>query len=124
MRAVSTAALIRQLPRTIRRKLPRTIRVVPVSSSLSWALNRRYRKKNAPANTLSFRYGPAYGEILLCPTLIRREAKARGNSIRYQMTWMVIHGMLHLAGMHHERSAITAKKVERLERTILDQLFP
>lgn len=85
-------------------------------------LNRRYRGKNKPANVLSFRYGPDYGEIALCPALIRREAKASGNSYRRQMLWMILHGIIHLAGLHHEKSAQTRRKFEKLEHKLLNNL--
>ncbi len=109
-------------PAAIRNKLPAKIIVVPVSAHESLALSRRYRNRRAPANVLSFLYSPEYGEIVVCPALIRAEAKAQGNSFEYQMTWMIVHGMLHLAGVHHEKSEAAAKGVEALERSILAKL--
>lgn len=104
---------------TIQNKLPAQIAVVPVSARESLELNRRYRKKRTPANVLSFLYDREYGEIIVCPALIRVEAKTQGHSFKYQMTWMIIHGMLHLAGVHHERSAPAAKRAARLEEEAL-----
>lgn len=112
----------RALPRVFFKKMPRIVKVVEVSRQESVRLNRKYRKKSYPANILSFRYGPEYGEIIVCPALISREAKAAGHTYRYQMTRMVLHGMIHLAGMHHEKSRVMAKKVEQLERRILDKI--
>ena len=82
----------------------------------------RRRDKNNPANVLSFRYGSDYGEILVCPEVIRKEAEKQGNSSYYQMTWMILHGMLHLGGMHHEESGDIAKKTERIEKEILSKI--
>lgn len=81
-------------------------------------LNHIYRGKDKATNILSFRYSKDYGEILVCPEVIRREAKAQGNTYKYQVTWMILHGMLHLAGLHHEKSLKTAKRVERIERDV------
>lgn len=106
-------------PATIQNKLPAQIAVVPVSARESLELNRRYRKKRKPANVLSFLYDREYGEIIVCPGLIRVEAKTQRHSFEYQMTWMIIHGMLHLAGVHHERSAAAAKRAARLEEEVL-----
>lgn len=106
-------------PVTIQNKLPAQIAVVSVSARESLELNCRYRKKCKPANVLSFLYDKEYGEIIVCPGLIRAEAKEQGHSFKYQMTWMIIHGMLHLAGVHHEQSVAVAKRAARLEEDVL-----
>lgn len=111
--------IIKLFPVIIQQRLPKAITVVPVSAEESLALNRRYRKKRKPANVLSFLYDREYGEIIVCPVLIRIEAKAQGNSFQYQMTWMIVHGMLHLAGVHHEKSQAAAKMAARLEEKML-----
>ncbi len=121
------------LPRILLRQLPRKIEIVSVAEKRSRLLNLIYRRKNKPANVLSFLYGldvsrrsrqakADYGEILICPVLIRREAKKQGNTYKYQMTWMVLHGMIHLAGLHHEESRRLAERVEKLEHSILRKL--
>lgn len=131
-------------PAAIRKRLPQEIRVVEISEAKARWLNRKYLGKNYPANVLSFRYElppslnpspqkgretlrrgrevPIYGEILVCPEIIRREAKNAGNPYRYQMTWMIIHGIIHLAGIHHESSSAAAQRVARLESKILRRL--
>lgn len=114
----------RALPHSYAKRLPRTIVLVRVDMRHAAALNFRYRRKRAPANVLSFRYGAQYGEILISPEVIRREARRAGNSYRYQVTWMVLHGMLHLAGVHHETSAHLARRMGRLEERILRKMRP
>ncbi len=118
------SAIRRSLPRTVRSRLPRDVNTIRVSAATARRLNRVYRGKGATPNVLSFRYGDDYGEIVLCLPIIRREAKRQGNSVRFQLTWMILHGMLHLAGMHHERSLRASRSVEALERRILRNLFP
>ena len=114
----------RALPRQLKRRLPDKIGVVEVSKKESERLNRIYRNKNKPTNVLSFRYGPGYGEIVLCPALIRREAEASGNSYSCQMIWMILHGTIHLAGLHHEKSRRLDKKIAQLEKKILKKIKP
>lgn len=109
-------------PAAIRSKLPAKIGVVSLSARESLELNRTYRKRRKPANVLSFFYSPEYGEIMVCPELIRAEAEAQGRSFRYQMTWMIVHGMLHLAGIHHEASAQAERRFEEIERRVLEKL--
>lgn len=115
--------IVKYFPQAIRRRLPASIAIVGVAAKESAAFNRRYRRKNKATNVLSFRYSKEYGEIILCPVVIRREAKAQGHSYKYQMTWMILHGMIHLAGVHHEASRADAERVEKTERRILNQIF-
>ena len=117
-----TPKLRQFLPRALSRRLPRRIIVVQISTAESSNLNHRFFKKYGSANVLSFRYGPDYGEILICPEVIRREAQEQRNTYKYQLAWMIIHGMIHLAGRHHEKSRATARKVVRLERIVLRKL--
>lgn len=112
----------RALPHVFLKKLPRRVTAVEVQEKEATRLNLVYRNKNKPANVLSFRYGPKYGEIIVCPAVIRREARAAGRPFNQQMTWMIMHGMIHLAGVHHEESATMAKKVEKTEARILSKL--
>lgn len=114
--------IIKHLPTAIRNKLPAEIAIVAVSEKKSLALNRQYRKKRTPANVLSFLYDKEYGEIIVCPAVIRREARAQKHSYQYQMTWMVAHGMMHLAGMHHEESLGMQARFENIEQRVLKRI--
>ncbi len=111
------------LPQEVRGRLPKRVGVFEVSPETSCRLNRRYRKKNKPAQTLSFRYDALYGEILLCPFAMRKEAKSMRHSYKYWKTRMIAHGLLHLAGIHHEHSARDAARGERIEQKILRRIF-
>ena len=111
------------LPPALRRRLPPRISLIRISEEYSRNLNRRYRKKDRATNVLSFRYEDGEGEILLCVPVIRREAKRADSLLRYQMTWMILHAMLHLAGMHHEKSRAAARRFERKEDEILQRLL-
>ena len=113
---------VKYLPQAVLKKLPAEIAIVPVSEQRSLELNRTYRKKRNPANVLSFLYGKEYGEIIVCPSVIRREARAKKNSYQYQMTWMIAHGMIHLAGIHHEDSLRTQARFEKIEAWVLKRI--
>ncbi len=119
-----TAAVIRKdIPAVLAKKLPRDIAVVMVSENVSQSLNKKYRDKDHSTNVLSFRYDDSYGELLVCVPVIVREAKEEGNTEAFQMTWMIVHGMLHLAGLHHESSRMMAKRVAHVEENILAGLM-
>ena len=107
----------------LRKKLPKTVAVVLIDAKKSATLNAVYHGKRKATNVLSFRYDNTYGEILICPAIIRKEAKKQGNAQAFQMTWMIVHGMLHLAGVHHEKSEAAERNVERMESAILKRFF-
>ena len=115
--------IVKNLPADIRKRLPKEIAVIAVSEQESLKLNRRYRNKRKPTNVLSFLYGPAYGEIIVCPLVIAKDAKKQGNTKAFQMTWMVLHGMLHLAGLHHEKSEAMARRITHIEDAVLQKIF-
>jgi probable rRNA maturation factor len=95
------------------------------------SLNRRYRGKDKPTNVLAF---PALatpgtaprplGDVVICPMVLKREARAQGKTERAHWAHLVIHGALHLLGYDHEREA-DAGRMERREIAVLRSLgFP
>lgn len=92
-------------------------------------LNLRYRRKNYPTDVLSF---PAEGEVpaevsLLGEVIISVEkaaeqAKERERTLEEEMTTLLIHGIVHLMGYDHERSAKDARAMSRVEKRISRQL--
>jgi probable rRNA maturation factor len=121
-REESAKKIIRHIPKRVRAYLPQKIKVIAVSRKKSEQLNRRYRWKRKAANVLSFRYGPEYGEIIICPEVIRRDAKKAGRPYRLEAKLMIAHGLLHLAGLHHEKSKTKQKRFEQLEQRILKKV--
>jgi len=93
-------------------------------------LNRRYRGKDKPTNVLAFPAPPApgpvapLGDVVICPTVLRREAREQGKPERAHWAHLVVHGALHLAGYDHEIEA-DAERMERREIAVLRALgFP
>jgi len=84
-------------------------------------LNRQYRGKDYATNVLTFVYQdePLAGDVVICAPVVAREAKDQGKDVRAHHAHLVVHGLLHLQGMDHERSARDAEKMERRERSIL-----
>ncbi len=115
--------IVKVLPKIVRKNLPREITIVIIQEDVSRRLNRTYRSHDYPTNVLSFRYGDEYGEILLCLAVIRREARSYKQSFEYQRAWMIVHGVMHLAKMHHEQSRAAEKKFKHLEQELLTKLF-
>ena len=90
------------------------------------ALNKKHRKKSNVPNVLSFSLGKKMpglneaelGEIVLCPLQIRKDAQKYGILFDKQLTWMLIHGVLHLLGYDHA----TDKEARAMEQKEQDYL--
>jgi probable rRNA maturation factor len=61
------------------------------------------------------------GDLVICPQVLRREARAAGKPERAHWMHLVIHGALHLIGYDHERPA-EARRMERREVRLLRTL--
>ena len=84
-------------------------------------LNWKARRRRYAANVLSFNYG-TQAEIVIAPAVIRNEAKAAGNSPREQLRWMVVHGLVHIVGIHHETNTQTLRRFRDIELRLLRKL--
>lgn len=93
-------------------------------------LNRRYRGKDQPTNVLAFPAVPQslgqgepkpLGDVVICPAVLRREARVQGKAERAHWAHLVVHGALHLVGFDHEHDA-DARRMERREIAVLRAL--
>ena len=88
-------------------------------------LNRSYRARDYATNVLSFGYArdarALEGDIVLCAPVVAREARALGKPLRAHYAHLVVHGVLHLAGLDHEDAA-AAERMQARETAILAQL--
>ncbi len=112
-----------------RRSFVLVVRVVDEPESRE--LNNRYRQKDKATNVLAFPGAPAsdfpdvpaavveeLGDLVLCGSVIAREAAEQGKSEAAHWGHMLVHGTLHLLGYDHE-STRQAERMERLETSIL-----
>ena len=60
---------------------------------------------------------PFLGEVVICPSLVRRYALEEGLTPGRQLGWTVVHGTLHLLGYDHEhdRGEMRAREQVLLE---------
>ena len=98
-----------------------TIRIVDEAESQ--LLNNQYRKKNEPTNVLSFLINdkPLLGDIILCHSVIKKEALAQKKSIDDHYAHLIIHGYLHLIGFDHTKND-DALTMENKEIAVLKKL--
>ena len=115
-----------------RRAAGRELGVCVVGAAESARLNERFRGRAGPTNVLSFaapqlsvsRHAaapPALGELVICPRVLRLEARVHAKTLRAHWAHLVVHGALHLAGYDHERAA-DARRMERREVAVLRRL--
>jgi len=58
------------------------------------------------------------GDVFIAPTVVRRNAAARGVAYEDELALMVVHGLLHLLGWDHTAEE-EAKRMEALEGELL-----
>jgi probable rRNA maturation factor len=111
-----------------RRGVDREIGVSVVGPAESRRLNAEYRGKDKPTNVLSFPVphlpviGPQpLGDLVICPQVLRAEAREQKKSLRAHWAHLVVHGALHLIGYDHEIDA-DANRMERREIAVLRRL--
>ena len=93
-------------------------------------LNRQFRKINRPTDVLSFPGGEPLpgaeeswlGDIAISLETASRQATALGHSLAREISFLMVHGILHLSGWDHERSPAEAEKMYRLQRKIMERL--
>lgn len=125
-------ALAARLARSARRllhglRLPGAeLSILLVSDHEMRALNRCYRGKDRPTDVLAFaqREGaggaPAgvLGDLVISVDTARRQAAEYGASLAREGERLLVHGLLHLLGYDHERSAAEARRMQRRERML------
>ncbi len=82
-------------------------------------LNCQYRKKNYATDVLSFEGDFHWGDLILCDEVIARHALERGIPFREELAYVVLHGILHLAGFDHEIS----QKEEKIMFDLQDRVY-
>jgi probable rRNA maturation factor len=114
-----------------------------VGPTESRRLNSHFRGKDKPTNVLSFpavdmpapvgdeagqsgareRAASALplGDLVICPQVLRAEAREQHKSLRAHWAHLVVHGTLHLIGYDHEKDA-DATRMERREVLVLRRL--
>jgi probable rRNA maturation factor len=95
------------------------------------ALNGRYRGKNRPTDVLSFPSEEGgvgrdvVGDIALSLPAVQRNMKRFGVTVDEEIKRLLVHGILHLAGMDHGRGkgtkmlALQEELIERLRSQII-----
>jgi len=101
--------------------------VVLVEDRTIRALNRSFCGRDRPTDVLSFtmhgRCRPRcgvllLGDVVISVDMIRRQARAQRLPMAAVAERLLIHGLLHIIGYDHERSALEARRMRRRERML------
>ena len=74
-------------------------------------LNKRFRNKNKATDVLTF---PEL-DILICPNVVKENARRQGLAFERELCRVVIHGVLHFLGYDHDKSEKEAEEMRRIE---------
>ena len=141
LRVPGLAAWLRRVAPTRARG---SVSIALVSDARVKALNRRYRRKDAATDVLSFPSGgigrkgriggnrasfrlqpilpippilPNLGDIVIARGVAKRQAREAGHAELAELKVLALHGLLHLLGYDHERDDGRMSRVEgRLRR--------
>lgn len=116
---IPTRIIENQFNRIIRRKEKITVNIIVTTPQYIKKINNIYRQKNSATDVLSFRYDNERGEIYICKELARQQARKNKVAFRQEIKRLVIHGLLHVVGYHHEAGGNKAKKMFFLQEKIL-----
>ncbi len=104
-----------------------SIRLVDEQESAE--LNSTYRSKTGPTNVLSFPFESIHpmkprllGDLVICTSVVEKEALAQNKVKQDHWAHMVVHGCLHLLGYDHIDDD-EADEMEALEVIILKSLL-
>ena len=88
-------------------------------------LNSRYRGMDKVTNVLSFPFeappgidSDHLGDLVICASVVQREAQQQQKPEKHHWAHMVVHGVLHLRGLDHQTEG-QAREMEGLEKQIL-----
>src|SRR5687768_5986982 len=94
-------------------------------------LNAQYRGRDMTTDVLAFAMreapGPrsmSLGDVAISVPRAAKQAAEQGHPVKHELAVLLIHGILHLLGYDHERSAPEARRMRRKEHALLRAVRP
>lgn len=124
------SAMVRRWINKLEKELPlikgKDLTIAFVSAKTITELNGLFRSKKKVTDILSFgsRLPDQLGELAICLIQVKYQAKERGHSINFELSYLILHGILHLLGYNHENGGLQAKKMFKIQDDIFKRLYP
>jgi probable rRNA maturation factor len=102
-----------------------SLSLVFLSVNKAKKLNKKYRHKDYATDVLSF-LGEGeedFGELVICPEVIKKQAKDHKLTFKQELAYVILHGFLHLLGYDHEKSAREDKIMMKIQDEIFQKLL-
>lgn len=82
-------------------------------------LNEKYLKKNSPTDVLSFSMDEKiWGDIVISVERACKQAEEYGHSLKREIGYLAVHGILHLLGYDHKNPGDKAEMRQKEERIL------
>lgn len=106
------------------RQTSRVLTLVFLKKKPAQKINFEFRGKDYATDVLSFdgMDESSWGELILCPEVLKKQAKEHRLTYQHELGYMLLHGFLHLLGYDHETSEDEAKKMFALQDAIFAKL--
>jgi len=91
------------------------------------AVNKKYLNRNRPTNVISFSLAEGefgninsqvLGDVVISVEKALEQAETRGTSLEEELTFLLIHGILHLVGYDHEKKGSEREKMRKKEKEV------
>ena len=91
------------------------------------AVNKKYLGRNRPTNVISFSLAEGefgninpqvLGDVVISAEKALEQAETRGTSLEEELTFLLIHGILHLVGYDHEKKGSEREKMRKKEKEV------
>lgn len=118
---VSAQLQKRGFPKSLKGK---TLTIVFLDKKSARSINKQFRGKDYATDVLSFDpiEPDSLGELVLCPEVLKAQAKEHGLAYQMELGYMVLHGILHLLGFEHEETQEKAEEMFGLQDEIFDAI--
>jgi probable rRNA maturation factor len=106
-------------------KAQRELTLVFLDKKPAQKINKEFRDKDYATDVLSFdSMDPSsFGELVLCPDVLKKQAKEHKLSFQKELGYMLLHGSLHLLGYDHETNEKDAKEMFDLQDAVFEILL-
>lgn len=88
-------------------------------------INFEFRGKDYATDVLSFdSIDPSsFGELVMCPEVLKHQAKEHKLTYQQELGYMLLHGILHLLGYDHELGEAQAHEMFSLQDALFEKLL-